>query len=152
MRREAAEHHSWIAPLEREHLAGAIELFAAEGWSYAEDEQRAWRALTAPGSLTLVALSSGREVIGIAQVLSDGEIQAFLAIVLIARAHRRQGVARSLIDEALARTRCTRLDVISCADPLYEQLGFTRVSGFRLRQIDTSARPSSPASTAEGQA
>lgn len=133
-----------IVPLAHDHLPGAINLFAAEDWSYAEDEQRTWRALTAPGSLTLVALSHEQEVIGIAQVLSDGEVQAFLAIVLIARAHRRQGVARLLINEARARTRCLRLDVISCADPLYEQLGFARVSGFRLQQTDTGARPTCP--------
>lgn len=72
------------------------------------------------------------EVIGIAQVLSDGEVQAFLAVLVVAREHRREGVACRLVAEARARTRCLRLDVISCADPFYEQLGFRRVSGFRL--------------------
>jgi predicted N-acetyltransferase YhbS len=118
-----------VVSLEREHLPAVIALFAGERWSYANDEQRAWRALTAPGALSLVALSSERTVIGIAQVLSDGEVQAFLAV---AREHRREGVARRLVEEARARTRGLRLDVISCADPFYEQLGFRRVSGFRL--------------------
>lgn len=121
-----------IVPFAREHLPEVIELFATEQWSYAHDDQRAWRALTAPGSLSLVALTD-QKVIGIAQVLSDGEIQAFLATLVVAKTHRRQGVARQLVDQALARTRCTRLDVISCADPFYEQLGFDRLSGFRLR-------------------
>jgi GNAT superfamily N-acetyltransferase len=120
-----------IRPFAREHLAGVIDLFAQERWSYAEDEQRTWRALTAPGSFTLVALAH-EEVVGVAQVLSDGEIQAFLAILLVAQEHRRTGVARHLVNEALARTRGLRLDVISCADALYEALGFRRVSGFRL--------------------
>jgi predicted N-acetyltransferase YhbS len=84
------------------------------------------------GYLGLVALSSQRTVIGIAQVLSDGEVQAFLAVLVVAREHRRKGVARHLVEEARARTRGLRLDVISCADPFYEQLGFPRVSGFRL--------------------
>lgn len=118
--------------LEREHLPGVIALFAGERWSYAEDEQRTWRALTAPGASSLVALSSKRTVIGVAQVLSDGEVQAFLAVLVVAREHRREGVARRLVAEARARTRCQRLDVISCADPFYEQLGFRRVPGFRL--------------------
>jgi predicted N-acetyltransferase YhbS len=121
-----------IVMLEREHLPGVIELFAGECWSYASDEQRAWRALTAPGTLSLVALSSDQTVVGAAQVLSDGEVQAFLAVLVVAAEHRREGVARRLIAEARARTRCLRLDVISCADPFYEQLGFRRVSGFRL--------------------
>ena len=92
----------------------------------------------------LAALSPEQEVIGIAQILSDGEVQAFLAIVLVARTYRRQGVARQLIDEALTRTRCLRLDVISCVDPLYEQLGFARVSGFRLRPGEPRTRSGSP--------
>jgi predicted N-acetyltransferase YhbS len=121
-----------VVMLEREHLPGVIELFAGERWSYADDEQRAWRALAAPGTLSLVALASDLTVIGIAQVLSDGEIQAFLALLVVAPEHRRDGVARRLVEEARARTRCLRLDVISCADPFYEQLGFRRASGFRL--------------------
>ncbi|HEX4115866.1 MAG TPA: GNAT family N-acetyltransferase [Solirubrobacteraceae bacterium] len=121
-----------VVSLEREHLPGVIELFSGERWSYAEDEQRTWRALTAPGTLSVVALSSEQTVIGIAQVLSDGEVQAFLAVLVVARAHRREGVARCLVEEARARTHGLRLDVISCADPFYEQLGFHRVSGFRL--------------------
>jgi GNAT superfamily N-acetyltransferase len=53
-------------------------------------------------------------------VLGDREIQAYLAILVVAEAHRREGVAQRLVEEALARTRCLRLDVISCADPFYE--------------------------------
>lgn len=119
-----------MAASTREHLPGVIKLFASEHWSYADDEQRTWRALTAPGGLSLVALSPERTVIGIAQVLSDGEVQAFLAVLVVARDHRREGVARALVEEARARTLGLRLDVISCAD--YEELGFRRVSGFRL--------------------
>jgi len=113
-------------------MPGVMELFAGERWSYADDEQRTWRALTAPGTLSLVALSSEETVVGIAQVLSDGEVQAFLAVLVVAREHRRGGVARRLVEEARARTYGLRLDVISCADQFYEQLGFRRVSGFRL--------------------
>lgn len=120
-----------ICPFADEHLSGVIDLFAKERWSYAEDESRTGRALTAPGSLTLVALASG-EIAGIVQVLGDGEIQAFLAILLVAQEHRRTGVAAQLMDEALAQTRGLRLDVISCADAFYEALGFRQVSGFRL--------------------
>jgi hypothetical protein len=82
-----------VVSLEREHLPGVIALFADECWSYADDEQRTWRALTAPGAFSLVALSPERTVIGIAQVLSDGEVQAFLAVLVVAREHRR-GVSR----------------------------------------------------------
>ncbi len=121
-----------------------IKLFAAERWSYAQDEQRAWRALTAPGSLTLVALYH-EELAGVAQVLSDGEIQAFLAILLVAAGHRRKGIARHLVNETLARTRGQRLDLISCADSFYESLGFRTVSGFRLTLDPSDLDPSEAA-------
>jgi GNAT superfamily N-acetyltransferase len=120
-----------IVPFKRKHLSGVMELFAQERWSYADDEQRTWRALTAPGSVTLIALLD-EAVVGVAQVLGDGEIQAFLAVLLVAEAYRHTGVAKRLVAEALARTHCLRLDVISCADGFYERLGFKRVSGFRV--------------------
>lgn len=65
-----------IAPFERAHLDGVMALFAAEGWSYAEDEGRCWRALSAAGSTSVVALVDDA-VAGVAHVLSDGEIQTF---------------------------------------------------------------------------
>jgi len=39
MRREAAEDRSWIAPLEREYLPGAIELFAAAAFGDSLDDR-----------------------------------------------------------------------------------------------------------------
>jgi GNAT superfamily N-acetyltransferase len=119
-----------ITRFAREHLPGVIALFAAERWSYAEDPERTWRALKRPGSLVLVAVH-GDEVVGVAHVLGDGEIQAFLSILLVSEEHRREGVGRRLVHEAMARTRGLRLDAISCADPFYDALGFRRVSGFR---------------------
>jgi predicted N-acetyltransferase YhbS len=119
-----------VTQLERANLAGVIALFAAQRWSYAQDEQQTWRALTAPGSLTLVALA-GAQVVGVAQLLSDGEIQALLSVLLVDQQHRRQGVARRLVEQARARTNGLRIEVISCADPFYEALGFRPVSAFR---------------------
>lgn len=107
-----------------------MELFKGERWSYADDEQRTLRALTAPGSLTLIAVHEGH-VRGIIQVLSDGEIQAFLALLLVDGAHRGAGIGRRLLSAVLAETHGLRLDVISCADGFYEQQGFRRVSGLR---------------------
>ncbi len=120
-----------IAEVDREHLPGVMRLFVAEAWSYGADEDRTWRALTAPGTLALVALVDG-EVAGIAQTIGDGEIQAFLSVLLVAVDARRRGIARALVEEALRRTPGSRLDLISCADGFYEALGFKPVSGFRL--------------------
>lgn len=119
-----------ITRFARVHLSGVVALFATERWSYGEDQERTWRALTAPGSLTLVAVC-GDDVVGVANVLGDGEIQAFLSILLVSGEHRRVGIGRQLVHDAMAQTSGLRLDAISCADPFYEALGFRQVSGFR---------------------
>lgn len=119
-----------IVAFERDHLPAAMELFAAQRWSYAADAKRTWRALTSPNSITLVALLDG-QVVGVAQTIGDGEFQTFLSALLVAPTHRRRGIGRALIAEAVRHARGTRIDLISCADELYEALGFRRVSGFR---------------------
>jgi ribosomal protein S18 acetylase RimI-like enzyme len=125
------ENETSLLPFDRAHLTGVLALFAAEGWSYADDPERAWRALTAPGSTGVVALS-GDSVVGLAHVLSDGEIQAFLAVLLVQETHRRKGIGERLVHEAFARAGAQRMDLVSCADNFYEKLGFRRVSAFRI--------------------
>jgi GNAT superfamily N-acetyltransferase len=119
-----------IIAFERVHLSGVMGLFAAERWSYAADQERTWRALIAPGSLTLVALTDG-QIAGIAQTLSDGEVQAFLSILLVAAGRRGAGIGRALVQEALRRTPGIRFDLISYADGFYRALDFRPISGFR---------------------
>jgi predicted N-acetyltransferase YhbS len=119
-----------IASFDRAHLQGVLALFAGEGWSYADDAERTCRALTAPGSTAVVALADD-DVVGVAHALSDGEIQAFLAILVVGAAHRRRGIGERLVREAFARTEAQRMDLVSCADAFYETLGFRRMSAFR---------------------
>ena len=66
-----------------EHLDGVLALCVAENWpSLPEDPARAMRILTAPGVTTVVAVNEG-EVVGFAQLLSDGELQSFLASIAV---------------------------------------------------------------------
>jgi predicted N-acetyltransferase YhbS len=123
-------HEISLAPFDRTHLVAVLALFAAEDWSYADDAERTWRALTAPGSTAIVALADG-SVVGVAHALSDGEIQAFLAILVVGAAHRRRGIGERLVREAFARTEAQRMDLVSCADAFYETLGFRHMSAFR---------------------
>jgi hypothetical protein len=54
------------------HLDRLLTLVAAEGWTeYSHDPERTYRALTAPGSTTLVAVADG-QVVGAIQVRSLG--------------------------------------------------------------------------------
>jgi ribosomal protein S18 acetylase RimI-like enzyme len=114
-------------------LPGVIALCVAEGWpSYPEDPARAHRALTAPGATAVVAVDDDR-VVGFAHMLSDGEIQAFLSNIAVAGSHRRRGIARRLIAEALQRAGGLRVDLITeHADAFYESLHHVRSSGYRI--------------------
>ena len=61
-----------IEAFTRAHLDGLIALVAAEGWSeYAEETERTYRALTAPGVTTLVAMVGGRVAGAIQVVIVD---------------------------------------------------------------------------------
>ena len=119
-------------------LDGVVELCAAEGWpSFPEDRARALRALTAPGVTTVVAVEGAR-LAGFAQLMSDGEIQAHLSLIAVDPAFRRQGIARAMLREALARAGGVRIDLVTDTAPdFYAALPHRRFDGFRIwPQID----------------
>ena len=125
-----------IEPFARAHLDGLIELFAAEGWTeYADDTERTYRALTAPGVTTLVGIVGGR-VTGAIQVQSDGLIQAHVSMLLIARDSRGAGLGSRLLRQGLARSGGLHLDIRTRTDGYYERLGASRSLGFRLTRED----------------
>ncbi len=117
----------------RDDLDGIIALCAAEGWpSYTADRDMTWRALTAPGVCTVVAVDGG-EVMGFAQTQSDGVIQAHLSLIAIARHRRRQGIGRQLVEEALRRGGGKRLDLLSeGGEDFYRSFHHRRLPGFRI--------------------
>lgn len=68
-----------VRPFAHEHLNGALRLCTAENWpSFPADPERAERILTAPGVTTVVAVD-GDDVVGFAELFSDGELQTYLA-------------------------------------------------------------------------
>jgi ribosomal protein S18 acetylase RimI-like enzyme len=121
-----------IQPFTQAHLDGLIALVAAEGWSeYADDAERTYRALSARGVTTLVALADGR-VVGAIQVQSDGVIQAHVSMLLIDREWRGRRLGYALLRESLKRAGGLRLDIRTRTEGYYERLGASRSLGFRL--------------------
>jgi ribosomal protein S18 acetylase RimI-like enzyme len=121
---------------QRANLAGVIGLCQQEGWlSFAGDPERAHRSMTAVGVTTVVAVDeeAGAAVVGFACLQSDGEIQAHLSLINVGAAHRRRGIARALIAEALARAGGERIDLVTdSAEAFYERLAHRRMAGYRL--------------------
>jgi len=101
-----------IQPYEDRHLEPVVALCLAQGWLSWGDRERTRRALVAPGVTTLVALDDD-SVLGVAQVISDGAITAYLSLLVVAETARRRGVGRSLVDAVFAETGLARLDLLS---------------------------------------
>jgi ribosomal protein S18 acetylase RimI-like enzyme len=131
-----ASTETWkVVPFNESHLQGVLTLCEFEGWpSFPEDRQRALRALTAPGVTTVVAVDSDGAVIGFAQLLSDGEIQAYLAAIAVRPGSRRTGVGRSLLSSGLESARGLRVDLLSeeTAEPFYRSLEHRLKPGYRI--------------------
>ena len=129
-----------IEQLARAHLAGLIELVAAEGWAeYTRDPERTYRALTAPGVTTLVAIA-GERVIGVIRLQSDGVIQAHVSMLLVDRSARGARVGSRLLREGLDRAGGVQIDIRTRTEGYYEQLGASRSLGFRLTREDLGLR------------
>jgi GNAT superfamily N-acetyltransferase len=133
--------------IRQEDLADVVALCAAEPWpSYVKDPQRTWRGLTAPGVNTIVAVEDGR-VIGFAQMLGDGEIAAFLSLLLVAADRRRQGIGKQLVEEAYKRCGAERVDLVTDdAAEFYRSFVHHELIGFRIHP----AGPDSGRTTARG--
>jgi len=114
-------------------LETVLDLCRQEGWpSFVNDPPRALRALTAPGVTTIVASVESR-IVGFAQLLSDGEIQAHLSLIAVHKAFRRRGIARTLIEHALLEAGGERIDLVTDTAPeFYSALPHRRMHGFRL--------------------
>jgi GNAT superfamily N-acetyltransferase len=125
-----------VRAFEREHLDGVIALVDSAGWdTYSEDPERTYRALSAPGSTTLVAVVDGA-VAGLIQLQSDGEIQAHLSALVVGEEWRGRGIARRLLHDAMEMAGGMRMDILTSADDFYRHLGAEPKTAYRLRPAD----------------
>lgn len=112
-------------------LADALDVYDAVGWSaYTQDPTLLERALA--GSLRVVAARRDGELLGLARVVGDGAVIAYLQDVLVRPDAQGEGIGRRLVEEALAPFAAVRQQVLlTDAEPgqraFYEALGFTEV-------------------------
>jgi GNAT superfamily N-acetyltransferase len=93
-----------------------------------------WRAIVEQHSLGWVTARDGEELVGFANVLSDGGIHAWLQDVMVAERARGQGLGQSLVDAAGrgaadAGAEWLHVDFEPALEPFYLQAcGFTPTS------------------------
>ena len=118
------------------HLSGVLGILARLGWdNFRHDPDSTRRSLTAPGvtAIVAVALESG-EVVGFAQVFSDGVFQAHLGLLAVDEGWHRGSVGRGLVREAFAREGAERMDLIASDESLafYRSFRHREQVGFRI--------------------
>ncbi|MGP9694190.1 GNAT family N-acetyltransferase [Brachybacterium sp. AOP25-B2-12] len=109
----------------------AAVLYDEVGWStYTRDRAVLGRALD--GSAVVVTARHRGRLVGLARVVGDGAVIAYLQDVLVVPRWRRRGLGRLLVDAAFAPFAEVRQQVLlTDAEPgqraFYEELGFTEV-------------------------
>jgi ribosomal protein S18 acetylase RimI-like enzyme len=121
-----------VNPFEHRHAEGVARLCAAEGWPSWTTEAVA-AAFSAPGVVALVA-EDHEEVVGAAQLLTDGAVTAYLGLLVVAADARGEGIGRGLIQELFRRSGLTRMDLLSedASTGFYESLRHKTKPGYRL--------------------
>ncbi|MCT1437751.1 GNAT family N-acetyltransferase [Brachybacterium paraconglomeratum] len=109
-------------------LAEALALYDAVGWgAYTQEPAILERALA--GSRHVVTARRDGVLLGLARVVGDGAVLAYLQDVLVRPEAQGRGIGRSLVEEVLAPFDTVRQQVLlTDAEPgqraFYEALGF----------------------------
>lgn len=121
-----------IVPFEDDHAAGIARLCTTVQWPSLADADVVRRVCTAPGSSAYTALVEG-EVVGFAQALGDGILQAHLSFLAVHPDQRRRGIARLLTVATFQATGTKRMDLITDeAESFYDTFEHKRMSGYRI--------------------
>ncbi len=121
-----------IRPFEPGDAADIARLATTVQWPSLTDASVVQQVCTAPGAVAYVAEQEG-EVVGWAQAMGDGVLQAHLGFVAVHPDHRRRGIARLLVVATFQATGTKRMDLITdAAEEFYASFAHRRMSGFRL--------------------
>jgi ribosomal protein S18 acetylase RimI-like enzyme len=119
-----------IRPLQAADTEAARHLLMVNGWQHRVADAAEFATMVERSQLSLVAIDNdGSTVIGFLRALTDGITNGYISMLVVAQAHRRQGVGRALVQAAMGDdARMTW--VLRAARPgvmgFYERLGFAR--------------------------
>jgi GNAT superfamily N-acetyltransferase len=122
-------------------LPALMELKAAAGWNQTEEDWLRVLRLQPEGCF---GVESGGAIVASATVVCYGDDLAWIGMVLTLPAYRGQGLARRLMERAVAHAgpRTVRLDASDQGRPLYESMGF--IEECRIERWLRPAGPSTP--------
>jgi len=123
-----------LTAFEPSHLEGLVRLCAAEGWESYSDSGAVLRALTASGSIVVVATDKDKGPVGFVQLQTDGHIHAHLSSIVVSPSYRRRGLGHRLIEAGFQRSGARYLDLVSTegADAFYRSFEHKAFPGFRI--------------------
>ena len=115
------------------------ELFASVSWESAQYPDRVYRALI--GSSTVISAWDGNQLAGLARVIDDGEMLAYMHWVLVNPKYQGMHVGSGLVERVNERyAGYMFLEVMpeeSKNAPFYQRHGFTLMEDGRAMQIVT---------------
>jgi GNAT superfamily N-acetyltransferase len=138
-----------LRPMRRSDLADALRLSRQAGWNQTRAD---WARLLAwePAGCFVVEVEG--TVVGTVTTTVYGERLAWVGMMLVDEAHRRQGVGRRLLGHALdwlervPKVQSIALDATPLGQPMYERAGLVGVLGLRRYEgtVPSLAEPSGP--------
>lgn len=110
------------------------ELYDSVGWSAYTSDMLSLRGAI-ENSSTVVTAWDGDQLVGLARLISDGYVIAYLQDVLVNPSHQRRGIATELVRQGFDPYGKARQHVLITDDEpyqraFYESLGFTEAHDF----------------------
>lgn len=117
-----------IRSIEVSDLEAARRLLMAAGWAHRIDDAEHFRRMVAGSQRVLVAVEQGK-VVGFVRALCDEVSNGYIAMLVVAESHRRQGIGRALMQAVMGDNRAITWVLRAAREgvpPFYEKLGFVR--------------------------